>query len=331
MSRRALAISLLVVLPLMISSCAIQPIQPEAVAPVAEQAAAPAPRVLTEEEEAALAVMQQFAAVAGSHPMSPENLEEYMDFYADDATMLMLPGSPFPSQGKQGVRTYFRAHDAEEKLVWDITPLDVSGSTVTVRNLTHGTWTAELPSGALEGTEVYTLRDGKIAEHSWIAAPDSMVEMFDYAAHYGVSQRVTDFPRGYEVLPTALGPWSASTPDASGIEESLSAYADTAALTVLGFPGGTRVYEGKDAIRAAMQEWANAGTTFALEPIATEGLLLTGRATIRNDDTDALGIEPLVATDCYQVRSKLIYSHWRMLAPESVERLLAASGATLPQ
>ena len=328
--RARCSLPLLLVSLLLLSACAIRPIQPQppAAAPVPAEPAPPADDALTDEEIAAIAVVEGLAEVAGRHPMTGANLDEYMAFYADDAVMLSLPAITRAATGKTAIRDYYLTHDAEDRAYWDIEVLHVDGPVVTTRAFGHGDFTGQLPSGGFEGLGVSVIRDGKIVEDFSVPTPDSSAEMYEFIGPQDWGGPLSEIPASFEAVGTATAPWVAEAPSADTVDAALTAYSDNTVFTWLEMPGMPQQIEGKDALRALMEEWVADGRSVEFTLIGRDGTLLVGRARIWDANLEALGIAPLEAIDMYEVSDGAITHQWRVVTPDSLKALRAAQGAT---
>ena len=130
-------------------------------------------------EQVILAFAEQAA-----NPLTPENLEAVLDFYAEDA-VLYTPGAPDGQQehaGKTAIRAYL-AHDAEYNTVNRITVVAVDGSTVTARNVSWADWMLDPANDAFDD-------DGSLRDQGW-ADPERLL-----VAQAGYSRGRRRFPGG---------------------------------------------------------------------------------------------------------------------------------------
>lgn len=107
------------------------------------------------------------------------DVEGGMADWADDVVIKLigaLPGQPDTLRGKAEARAWFEsllaAHfDIEEELIKE------EGDTLTVKALTWIDQTRQLGIAPLEGTEVYVVKNGKIASYTWTISPESQAKL----------------------------------------------------------------------------------------------------------------------------------------------------------
>ncbi len=112
---------------------------------------------------------------ASLKPFSAGDVEGSLAYYADDAVVKLIgapPGQPDTMRGKPEIRAWFEslraAHfEIKEEL------LKEEGNTLTVRALTWMDATRQLGIAPLEGTEIYIIKNGKIASLTWTISPES--------------------------------------------------------------------------------------------------------------------------------------------------------------
>ncbi len=107
------------------------------------------------------------------------DLDGSLAYWTDDAVVKLIgapPGQPDTLRGKAAVRAWFESllpmhFEIKEELIKE------EGDTVTVKALTWMDPTRQLGIAPLEATEVYVLKNGKIAQMTWTITPESQAKL----------------------------------------------------------------------------------------------------------------------------------------------------------
>ncbi len=112
-------------------------------------------------------------------PFRAGDVEGGLAYWIDDAVVRLIgapPGQPDTMRGKAELRTWFESllivhFEIEEELIKE------EGDTLTVKALTWIDPTRQLGIAPLEGTEVYVVKNGKIASLTWTISPESQARL----------------------------------------------------------------------------------------------------------------------------------------------------------
>ncbi len=276
-------------------------------------------------------VILAFAKQA-ANPMTVDNVDAYLRFYADDA-VYTVPGGPETTQvfsGKPAIRANLLVNDAQESAhtVNNITILAIHGDTVTTRNVSTSDWMQDPTKDAWVATEVFVIKDGLIAADYWEPDPNSVVKAVEVIAGNGYDLHPK--PTGdaeITIVQSAVAPWTGDTVTAATVDESLRWYADDATFTILGLPEGIEVYKGKATLRLLMESWVAMHQRWEVEPIMRVRNEVTTRTLTWLDPTVAMGIAPIEATEVWVVSNGLVQSETWVISPASLEALIKAMAA----
>jgi len=112
---------------------------------------------------------------AASERLSAGDLEGYLALWADDGTFQVvgLPSGPETYKGKEQLRSEFEDEIANHIEI-QVEVLKVEGDTVTTRTTSWHDFTRQIGVAPLEATEVYVIKNGKIASETWTLSPESL-------------------------------------------------------------------------------------------------------------------------------------------------------------
>ena len=115
---------------------------------------------------------------AASERLSAGDLEGYLALWADDGTFQVvgLPSGPETYKGKEQLRSEFEDEIANHIEI-QVEVLKVEGDTVTTRTTSWHDFTRQIGVAPLEATEVYVIKNGKIASETWTLSPESLAKL----------------------------------------------------------------------------------------------------------------------------------------------------------
>jgi ketosteroid isomerase-like protein len=327
-ARRLFARVAVVVIALGLTGCVIQPIQPDAAAPASAVASLEG---MTDEEQAALAVVEKLASVGARHPMSLDTLDEYTSLYSDDAVLTVL-GSPnyldlVPHQGIEAIHQRYADNEAiyKETVTWQ--PIVVEGDTVIARRVEEFDDPALPGVHRAEATDIFEIGDGKIVREIMAVDPDSLAAMLNAVtvnAHLW-KPGAADKPWLDPVLGAASPFKEAGIADAA--EEWSQWYADDASVSILGLPWGPEVYTGKEALMTQVEGWLANNERWEKTPLMVISPWVTVKTRTWSDGLEGLGIAPVTALSVYEVEGGKIQNEYWVLTPNSLEALMGALAA----
>ena len=107
------------------------------------------------------------------------DLEGSLAYWADDAVVRLIgapPGERDTYHGKEEVYAWFQSLSAQHfKMKEEL--IQAEGDTLTVKALSWSDRTRQLGVAPLEATEVYVVRNGKIASLTWTITPQSEAKL----------------------------------------------------------------------------------------------------------------------------------------------------------
>ncbi len=112
-------------------------------------------------------------------PFSAADLDGALAYWADDARVKLIgvpPGEPDTYEGKQQLRVWFESLFAEHFEIQEEL-IQAEGDTLTVKALSWSDPTRHLGVAPLEATEVYVVKNGKIASLMWTISPESQAKL----------------------------------------------------------------------------------------------------------------------------------------------------------
>ena len=303
----------MIVVCILATACVIQPIQPEA----------PAPAPVISQEEAALAVVEDFNAQTSTAPLSMKNLDAFMDFYADDCDFIVAgpPGEYIHIQGKQPIRDYCVGADVQFGTVFNFEPLAVQGSQAVVHNRSSSEMLAQYGAGEFDGLEVFVVKAGKFVADYYMASAETN-QTFARLSNLVLSP--DDAEAG--IVQSAVKPWIGEGVTSATIDETLKWYANDASFLILGLPTGVEEYRGKEALRPLMQSWVDMNQRWEVTPLSSAEGIVVGVTRTWLDPTVALGIAPVEATEIWIIKGGMIQQDVWAITPNSLKQLVADFG-----
>jgi hypothetical protein len=106
------------------------------------------------------------------------DLDGSLAFWTDDATFLVvgLPTGSETYKGKEEIRAVFK-ENIDSHFKEQVEVLKVEGNTVTTQTTSWHDFTRQLGVAPLVATEVYIVKNGKIASLTWTISPESLVKL----------------------------------------------------------------------------------------------------------------------------------------------------------
>ena len=106
------------------------------------------------------------------------DLEGSLAFWTDDATFLVvgLPTGSETYKGKGEIRAVFK-ENIDSHFKEQVEVLKVEGDTVTTQTTSWHDFTRQLGVAPMVATEVYVIKNGKIASLTWTISPESLTKM----------------------------------------------------------------------------------------------------------------------------------------------------------
>jgi LPXTG-motif cell wall-anchored protein len=132
------------------------------------------PLSLHAQESDPAAVVKAAEAATNAH-----NLDAAMAHFTDDAVVKIIPAPPGTSgvyTGAQEIRAWLQDLFAQN-FTLEVTILQVAGDTVMTRTKTYADPTRQLGIAPLEGTEQYTIQNGKIKELTFTFTNESLAKL----------------------------------------------------------------------------------------------------------------------------------------------------------
>jgi ketosteroid isomerase-like protein len=224
--------------------------------------------------------------------------------YADDA-VVHFPDWDETNTGAEEIHPWVEALVADNFAV-EVKSLQVEGDTVTA---TFSAWadpSRGLGIAPLAATDVYTVKDGKIASQTSTLTEESSAKLMAAMAAAQSTSVITALADAFNV-----GDVAAVT----------ALYTDDAVVNLIDWD---ETYAGAEEIRAWVEELVALHFAIEYEMPTVEGGTVSARGKVWADPTRELGIAPLVTTDVFTVKDGRITSQTSTLTEESLADLQAA-------